>query len=172
MTSTNIPTEELFASLDETTTELLQLVSSPDEKTFNTVPFEDSWTVAQLAAHITKSNRAIINALSMEGKIAERNADARMQELQGIFLDFSLKFQSPEFILPMQDVYQKEKLVGDLGKSIEVLKEKRNNGNLSEIISLPAFGEITKLELIHFVLYHTQRHIHQLKNILRTFENN
>jgi len=172
MTSTNIPTGELFASLDETACELLQLVSSPDEKVFNSVPFEDSWTVAQLAAHITKSNRAIINALSMEGRVAERNADARVPELKGIFFDFTSKFQSPEFILPTQDIYQKERLFGDLKKSIEVLKEKRSQGNLSEKISLPVFGEITKLELLYFVLYHTQRHIHQLKNIFRALEKN
>jgi len=34
---------------------------------------------------------------------------------------------------------------------------------LAEIIALPIFGEVTKLELLYFVLYHTQRHIHQLK---------
>ena len=37
--------------------------------------------------------------------------------------------------------------------------------------NLPVFGEITKLELLHFVLYHTQRHIHQLKKILAAISN-
>ena len=85
-----------------------------------------------------------------------------------MFLDFTMKFNSPEFITPKADSYEKETLITDLTKSIEHLRELRNKINLSEIISLPAFGEITKLELLHFVLYHTQRHIHQLKNILNT----
>ena len=40
--------------------------------------------------------------------------------------------------------------------------------NLSEMISHSLFGEVTKLELLHFVVYHTQRHIHQLKKIFDT----
>lgn len=30
---------------------------------------------------------------------------------------------------------------------------------------LPVFGYLTRLEAIYFVIYHTQRHLHQLKNI-------
>ncbi|MEP6512401.1 MAG: DinB family protein [Parafilimonas sp.] len=166
-----IGAKELFASLDDTASELLKLISSADEKTISIIPFEDSWTAAQLAAHVTKSNQAIAQALNMQGKTAERNPAERAQELKAIFLDFTTKFQSPEFILPAQDTYQKETLIADFKKSIEQLKEMSTKADLSEIISVPAFGEITKFELLYFVLYHTQRHIHQLKNIFKIIEN-
>ena len=172
-----INTKEFFASLDEASSELVQLISSADSTTINTVPSDsyrvkDSWTAAQLASHVTKSNKAIAQALNMEGKTAERNPGERVPELKKMFLDFTVKFNSPEFIRPKQDTYQKEALIAELKKSIEQLKELRSKINLSEIISLPAFGEITKLELLHFVLYHTQRHIHQLKNIFQALKNN
>jgi hypothetical protein len=167
MTTDILDTKELFADLNRTTGELLKLISSANESTLNTVPFKDSWTAAQLASHITKSNKAITQALNMKGEPAGRNPDARTGELKAMFLDFSIKFQSPEFIVPAEGSYQKEKLVDDLKRSIEHLEETGNKANLAEIISLPAFGEITKLELLYFVSYHTQRHIHQLKNILR-----
>jgi hypothetical protein len=32
---------------------------------------------------------------------------------------------------------------------------------------LPGFGKFTRLEWGNFILYHTQRHMHQMKNILR-----
>ena len=172
MATDTLHTKELFVSLDEISSELLQLISSADSTTINTVPadgygIKDSWTAAQLASHVTKSNKAIKQALTMEGKTAERNPGERVPELKNMFLDFTTKFQSPEFIRPTQDTYQKDTLIAELKKSIEHVKELRSKINLSEILSLPAFGEITKLELLHFVLYHTQRHIHQLKNIFQ-----
>jgi hypothetical protein len=106
----------------------------------------------------------------MEGKPAEREPGERVQELKKIFLDLSTKFQSPEFILPTQDTYEKDTLVAKFKRSIERLKAAAATVNLSEIINLPIFGEITKLELLHFVLYHTQRHNHQLKNIVGILE--
>ena len=172
MITDTLHTKELFVSLDEISSELLQLISSADSITINTVPsdgsqIKDSWTAAQLASHVTKSNKAIIQALNMEGKTAQRSPGERVPELEKMFLDFTTKFQSPEFIRPKQGTYQKDTLIAELKKSIEHMKELRSKINLSEILSLPAFGEITKLELLHFVLYHTQRHVHQLKNIFQ-----
>ena len=165
-------TQEFFVSLDATTSELLELVSSVGVTTINIVPFEDSWTAAQLAVHVTKSNKAIAQALNMEGKNAERSPGERVAELKGMFLDFTVKFNSPEFIRPKPGEYEKGGLIAELKRSIEQLKELRSKINLSEIINLPAFGEITKLELLHFVLYHTNRHVHQLKNIIKALESN
>ena len=159
-------TAELFASLDETWSDFLMLLSSVNEKDVNLVPFEDSWTVAQLATHVTKSNKAIVQALQMQGKPCNRNADERTDELKKTFLDFTIKFNSPDFIVPENKDYKKEAVVQQLENSIEQLKQLRTKANLYEIIMLPAFGEITKFEILYFVLVHTQRHLRQLKNIL------
>ncbi|MEO6221550.1 MAG: DinB family protein [Ginsengibacter sp.] len=171
MTKDNLNTSELFFSLEQTLSGLLQLIFSADAVTLNTICFKDSWTGGQLVFHVIKSNKAITQSLYMEGKIAERDPGERVNELKTMFLDFTIKFNSPEFIFPREDAYQKETLVTDLKKSIDNLKEKGSTVNLSEIITLPAFGEITKYELLHFVLYHTQRHIYQLKNILQNVKN-
>ena len=170
MIAGKLNTKKLFESLDETTSQLQQMISSLNENEINIIPFENSWTSAQLVTHVTKSNKAIVQALHMEGKKTERNPGERAQELKTTFLNFTTKFQSPEFIVPTEKTYQKETLITDLKKSNKQLEEMRDKVNLSEIISLPAFGEITKLELLYFVLYHTQRHIHQLKNILKSLE--
>jgi DinB family protein len=159
-------TQQLFASLDKIWLEFSNLVSSIDEKDINIVPFEDSWTIAQLATHVKKSNNAIVQALQMEGKPCSRNANERAEELRNIFLDFTIKFQSPDFIVPEKKEYKKDEIINKLDNSIEQLKQLKSVTNLSEIINLPVFGEITKLELLYFVLYHTQRHLRQLKNIL------
>jgi hypothetical protein len=170
MTTDIINTKELFASLDETWTELLQLISSTNAPTINAVPFKDSWTAAQLATHVTKSNKAIAQGLNMPGKPAERNPEEGVPNLKKIFLDFNTRFQSPEFIVPENKNYNKGEVMTVLQTSIDKLKDASRTVDLIEIINLPAFGETTKLELLYFVLYHTQRHNHQLKKILKTLQ--
>ena len=172
MTTETINAEELFASLDETWEELLQMISSTNDVAINAVPFKDSWTVAQLAAHVTKSNKAIARGLNMEGKPPERNPDEGVPHLKKMFLDFNTKFQSPEFIVPEKKNYDKDEVIIVLKNSIDKLKDTRSKVILSEIINLPVFGEVTKLELLHFVLYHTQRHNHQLKGIIKALKKN
>lgn len=162
--------QQLFYQLDDTTNKLIMLVSETDADFINKVPFENSWTVAQLAVHITKSNKAIAQGLGMPGNFLERDAEENVPKLKNIFLDFTAKYQSPPFIAPEERDYNKEEVITELNKSIEQLHHLRTETNLTEIISLPIFGEITKLELLHFVLYHTQRHIRQLKNILAHLE--
>ncbi len=171
MLKEKINAKELFTSYDEAARELIQLVTAFGENEINTIPFKNSWTAAQVAEHITKSNTSITHALHLEGKTAERNPAERVQELKETFLDFNNKFKSPEFILPTQDIYQKEKVIQDLKKSITKFKEAANNTDLFQIINVPAFGEITKLEIFHFVLYHTQRHMRQLKDIFKDLKN-
>ena len=166
MMTENTNTEELFASLDRTTSELLELISSFTETQINELPFAGSWTAAQLAEHVTLSNIGIIKSLKKEGRSPDRSADAGVEGLKKTFLDFETKLQSPEFILPTRDIYQKKLVIDSLGTSIAELKKLSRHVNLFEIITHPIFGNITKLELIHFVVYHTQRHAHQLKNIL------
>jgi dihydrofolate reductase len=165
----NINTEELFASLDNTTSELIELVSSFSETQINEIPSPGKWTAAQVADHVTKSNIGIIKSLEKEGKTPQRPADAGVEELKKTFLDFDKRLRSPEFILPARDIYQKKLVIEKLGISIAQLRELSKHVNLFEMISHPIFGEVTKLELLHFVVYHTQRHIHQLKNIFALF---
>lgn len=166
MVTHTIHTKELFASLDETWNELAELIASTNGDSINAVPYKDSWTPAQLATHVTKSNKAIAQGMEMEGKPAERDPKEGEPNLKKMFLDFEAKYQSPEFIIPEKKMYDKDDVVKSLKQSIDSLKDKRNKVNLVEIIALPIFGEITKLELLYFVLYHTQRHIHQLKKML------
>ncbi len=160
----------LHISVNDTTSEILQLVSSFGKKEINIIPFEGSWTAAQVAEHVTKSNTGIAKEFQKKGKICEREPDAGVQHLKSVFLNFTTKLRSPEFILPTRDMYSRETVIRNLKKSIDTLKGVSKNEDLFRVIDHPIFGEVTKLEMLHFVVYHTQRHIHQLKNIIKILE--
>ena len=82
-----------------------------------------------------------------------------------MFLDFQTKYQSPDFIVPSKNIYDPELLLKELQASMQLIRERMYEDDLDELINHPAFGDISKFEILHFVLYHTQRHVRQIKEI-------
>lgn len=166
MIQEKINTKELYRSYNECAAAMMEQVGQLTETQLNSIPFEGSWTAGQVMEHVTKSNTGIAKALNIEGIVIDRNADAREPELRELFLDFSIKFQSPDFILPVKEHYENKQVAEDFENSLSLLKKIGDHVNLEEAIKHPAFGEITKLELLYFVKFHLQRHLLQLKKIV------
>lgn len=172
MTTGTINTEELFQNLKKTFAELEQTLSSATEESINIIPFENSWTAAQVTDHVTRSINGMKEALGMPGKVTDRNPDEKEKELSTLFLNFEKKMKSPPFILPTQDIYEKALLIKNFKDAVTEFNTTANNVNLSELINLQPLGELTRLEVIYFILYHTQRHTQQIKNILERINSN
>lgn len=166
MTTQTTGKTELLEAIDDTVFELLASMSSLDESKINTVPYEGSWTAAQLLRHVEKSTDGMAKALSMESKPAERDPGERIPELKRVFLDFTHPLKSPDFIVPEDRIYVKTESLEELKESFELFKKNATGANLNELVEGLPLGPITKLEMLHFVLYHTQRHLHQLKKIV------
>lgn len=156
---------EIVTATNNVVSQLIELISSLDENDINTVPYEGSWTAAQLLRHVSKSIKGMAKALLIDAKPADRDPGQRIEELKKIFLDSSNKFQSPEFIVPEEEVYKKQYAIAELNNAFKEFEENTKNINLSELIESPVLGPITKWEIIHFVLYHTQRHLRQMQKI-------
>jgi hypothetical protein len=73
--------------------------------------------------------------------------------------------KSPEFIVPEEGTYEKQFSIDDLNKSFTQFKVNANISNSSELVEGLPLKPITKLEIIYFTLFHTQRHLHQMKKI-------
>lgn len=166
MLSDHLPTKDMFKLLNEPLAELVNLIAVQTESALKLIPGPEMWTAAQIADHITKSTFSIAKALEMKSEVTNRDPAQRVPELKKMFLDFTVKYKSPEFILPTQPTYEKALLITKLNTAFEQLQQRSNRVNLTEMISHPAFGDVTKLELLYFVLFHTQRHLQQIKNTL------
>ena len=158
--------KELLTAIDEPVSQLLELMSSLDETKINTVPYKDSWTAGQLFRHVTKSTNAMAKAIRMESRPAERDAGEKIPGLKKAFLDFSTKMKSPDFIVPEEGPYEKKAAIEEFNKSFAQLRESTNKASLTDMADNLPLGAITKLEVLHFVCYHTQRHLHQMKKII------
>lgn len=160
--------ENIIMKFQDTLSNFQELISSFNEKQINQVPFEGSWTVGQVAQHIIMANSGFVEVLNGLVKDSNRDADMQISGIRDIFLNFDTKFESPDFILPLLKDYDRGRLL----KALEMIKV-----NITKVIDeldlskvcvsfeLPGFGYLTRLEAIHFVIYHTQRHAHQLSNI-------
>jgi len=139
-------TNEILSATANAISELTDLMLAVDEDKVNTIPYDDSWTAPQLLTHVTKS-------------------------INGMAKDFSNKLKSPDFIVPEEGPYERQPTIDKLNRAFNQFKENTNNANLNDLVEGLPLGPITKLEIIHFVLYHTQRHLHQMKKICEALKN-
>lgn len=156
---------ELLLEFEAATNAFIEKVAALSQSEINTVPFAGSWTAAQVIEHLCKSDEHMINTLNGEVTPTSRPPDAGVAKLEAIFLDFSSKLPSPDFIIPGDETFDKESIISrfktgrqQLGKAIQLL-------DLTPTCNLPILGNPTRLEVITFVIVHTRRHTNQVKNI-------
>ncbi|MHA4809659.1 DinB family protein [Flavitalea flava] len=158
--------KELEAAIKNTVPQLLQTVSSFNEEQFNRIPFEGSWTAGQVGEHMVKFTGADILYGPVE--TTHRPIDERDLGIKELFLNFDIKMKSPDFILPTGTYHKKEEILHELENKWKEVSDAVQTLDLSETCTafkIPGIGALTRLEWIRFMIYHTQRHIHQLKKI-------
>ncbi len=164
---------EILNEFTDATDELLHLLSSLTEAKLNTTPFENSWTAGQIGDHLYRSY-SVMDILTGNVEDADRAPDEKLPEIQKLFLDFSIKMDSPKEILPTTKPINKVDLIEGLKKRISSQKEIILSEDLSKLcldFEIPEYGPFTRLEWIGFNTVHTQRHLHQLKNVIQEIEN-
>lgn len=156
---------EILVATDEAVSGMVEMMSRLDNNEVNTVPYKDSWTAGMLFRHVSKSLHGMSRAMRTDARPAVRGAGEKIPILKETFLDFSTKLKSPDFIVPEGGPYQKQAIMEELNNAFQQFKEISANANPSDLVEGLPLGDITKLEILHFVLYHTQRHRHQMKKI-------
>lgn len=131
-------------------------------------PAENKWSAAQVARHLIKANSGFPQMVSGESETTDRNVSEKVDQIKRDFLNFDLPMESPDFIAPEDRIYEKEKLLNSLeivkseiGKTVETTDMTKT----FKTFELPVYGYLTGAETLAFVLYHTQRHIHQLEKL-------
>lgn len=154
----------------ETYTNLSDLLSSFSKEEINIVPFEGSWTAGQTAQHIILACSGLTALFAGNTEKTTRKPDENVKALDGIFLDFNTKYQSPENIKPAEIDYEKGALLASIKKIQNDLFEAAETYDLTLTCldaKVPGFEHFTIYEWLHFAIVHTQRHTHQLKSIYK-----
>lgn len=157
--------EALLGAIGEVKAQLMNQMSLLNPTDVNRVPYKDSWTAGQLFRHVSKAAAGIASAVKADGKPAGRDPGEKIPELRDVFLNYSTKLKSPEEIVPEERKYDREDSLKELDHSFTALQENAARTDLTEMIDKTPLGPRTKWEMLHLVLYHSQRHLHQLKKI-------
>jgi hypothetical protein len=168
METLDIKIQKVQKEADETLAQLIQLLSKFDQQQLNTVPFEDSWTAGQLAKHMIMSDGGFVDMINGPVKETQRKVDEMASKIKTDFLNFDIKMSSPDFIAPQLIDYKKDEVIDSLNKIKYDLNKSFDTIDLTKTCTafeLPVYGFLTRLEAVYFIIYHTQRHIHQLQKM-------
>jgi hypothetical protein len=160
--------EDLLKEWKQTSSELIKLLSALSQEQFNKTPFEGSWTPGQLGDHLLKSY-GVVEVLNGEAEKTDRPADENVPMVRSLFLDFTIKMNSPKEIVPTNQPLNRDIIIQRLEEKIAAFNLVIEHKNLAEIYTkytVPEFGPFTRLEWINLCITHTQRHINQLKKII------
>tara|TARA_R110002020_G_scaffold114593_4_gene263660 strand:- start:55028 stop:55540 length:513 start_codon:yes stop_codon:yes gene_type:complete len=165
--------QELLYKFDTVTQELCRLLQPLDEAELNRAPFKDSWTAGQVGDHLYRSYEvsAILNG---NVEPTQRPADQKLREVENLFLDFTVKMESPREILPSKSPIDKDSLLSSLQRRIAEQRDVILHKDLSMTCldyAIPGYGPFTRWEWIGFNIVHTQRHLHQLGNVIGALKN-
>lgn len=167
--------EKVIVEAEETLSALENAFSKFDVDEINTVPFKGSWTAGQLTEHMILSNSGFLQVINGPVTETDKPADLMVAQIKKDFLNFNVKYNSPKVIYPEDKIYHQPELMKNLRQIREGISEAVKGLDLTRTCvayELPGYGFLTRLEAIYFVIYHTQRHVHQLKNIYNTLNSN
>jgi hypothetical protein len=160
--------QEQLAGFMAIKNELLSLLEPLNDAQLNQVPFPGSWTAGQLGEHLLKSYLAV-DLSKVKATPSQRPADEKSPRIDSVFLDFTTKYQPPEFIVPSTGRISGKDLSDGLRNAADGIAAYAGKHDLSftcpefEVIG---FGELTAQEWIRFLTAHSKRHVRQLGNIL------
>jgi len=160
--------KELINEIERTADELLLVTGGFAQDEFNTTPFEGSWTPGQVAEHISLSASGILSTVGGNTGPAERDPRQMVAPLRDAFLNFNIKMQSPDFIIPSNDPKDKSSMMQSLKDTFAGLAKVARTQDLLVTclgFDMPTVGPMTRLEWLSFAVVHTQRHIWQLKKM-------
>jgi hypothetical protein len=159
---------KLMEGFEATTSDLLTTLATFNQEEFNKIPFEGSWTAGQVAEHLFKSESNIVRVLNGNSKLTERDPFENCSIIQTIFLDYTKKLQSPDFILPSDGVKFREQFIVGFDQTRKALRNLMKTTDLGRSFTdfpFPQVGEFTGWEWICFAVCHSKRHIRQMKMI-------
>jgi hypothetical protein len=163
---------KLDKAFQQVTDDFISLLDSLDENELNTKPKAEEWSPAQIGDHIFKSY-ASAEVMNGRTESTHRKPDEKVFTIKNIFTDFTIRMKSPQAILPSEKVLDKQRLLKNLQNRTTEITTIIKTKNLSDTcidFAIPEYGAFTVLEWAWFNTYHTQRHLHQLKNVIQSIK--
>ena len=157
--------ENLALEIEQSVDNFIDTLAKFNDEQVNTIPFAGSWTAGQVADHLRKATDGLPDANT---RPADRDPELYVETLRELFLNFNVKYESPEFIIPGDGPFETRSLIKQFERVRDENAAVARTKDLSLLcldFEMPGLGAITRYEWLRFFVAHTQRHAYQLSNI-------
>jgi hypothetical protein len=161
--------QPLGVLLQSTVNSLEAVIATIEAKKFNSLSGASGWTAAQQLEHLRLSVTGAIPIINGLVKKTERAPDQFVKSIKDLFLDFEAKYPSAKVLVPENKEYDKDTLTTQALEAYQQLSEAIQTLDLTDTCLATEFtgiGYLTRLEWVTVAIYHTQRHVVQLKSIV------
>ncbi len=158
---------EIETALNESTAKLFREIGRFTPHSFNLSP-GPGWSAGQVTEHILLTDIAVFRVLQGELSFAGRKSDEKLPLIQAALVDRSRKLEATSAATPsdlLKDPFSlQEKIMRERNSIIQFLNTIEED---SLCVSRPHrfLGDLTITEWVWFLVYHTDRHIEQIKQI-------
>ena len=166
--------DELIADVEQTVLTLSWLVADIETGRYNKVPFEGSWTAGQVMEHINMVGMGFCKLINGATETTTRRVDEHVERITTMFLNFGAKAIASPNIVPVPADYN---LQDQLAKLESIKTSIINDVNTLDLsitcldFDIRTFGHLTRLEAVRIFTDFSDRHIHQLQNIIKKLNN-
>lgn len=131
---------------------------------------EGKWSIQQILEHLSVTERGVL--MMGNGQTTETNRDPNMiiHQIRDFLGDQSDKRTAPAPVRPPGEDKSMIKFLDLILETRHAFIEQGESKGWHQILdqfSHPISGAMTRLEWLYFHIYHTERHLHQIKLIMQ-----
>lgn len=158
----------------ENTDTFIKVINNTPDAFFNTKPGTELWSVADVLEHVYRSEFGIPRLFTSQTKsLTNRAPDELVDKMKMRMLNFDKKMKAKGVILPKQEYKQKAIIINKFQVNREKIANLIDTLPAEELClkyAHPVYGYLTRLEWIHFSIFHALRHKHQIERIQSQFQ--
>lgn len=162
------PNEQIISDIHTNTDALLQVLLEFPSDQFTRKPSDNAWSAAELAEHLLLIERSVTKALAGKALPTERPYDQKLELLKPAMADRERKFVVPELAKPIAVSHNRQEMIAEIKQQRQEQTALIPSLEMSETcmdFKHPMMGALTRYEWVYFNIYHTERHLHQLREI-------
>ncbi|MCU7495357.1 MAG: DinB family protein [Ignavibacteria bacterium] len=158
----------IIMDLESSTGRLAEAFMGFPVNEFNRSISTDTWSAGDIAEHLYIVESFIGKMITGATRPSNRDPLQKATLVGTTFNDFEKKFTAAREISPTQNPKDRDeissKLINNRTLLVNLLKTHDLTVSCLDFIH-PKFGELTRAEWIYFIIYHGDRHLHQLENV-------
>jgi len=147
---------------------LKNVIANISDTDYTRAPADGKWSIQLILDHLRNSEKGILYMSNGPTNPTEREPLINIQKIKDAFGDHTKIYPAPEVTQPINDGLDKDTYLAKIHKYRRAFLEEGNTKGWHEVLEAfphPIAGTMSRLEWTYFNIYHTERHIHQIKQI-------